>query len=234
MTKSNTARQVLDERLPGAAPVQEQEAAAPLEGVETSGTDADPEPEPEPEKEPLHLVVLAYPGTEDLVRRVWEKFYDLPVRIVTFQESDSLVSLLESVMAMEDVARVFAVIPGNLVPLAPVRWSELQTLRADDLGNGRLSLWGRVPVCFDKEALAEFLPDHDNFDGEAFVQQYFSVFAHTRPELVSHSYGNYLIKVLRANPCESVVIEGLLHKRFLYANAVGWEAVSDLVENLLR
>lgn len=231
MTKSKTAQQVPDEHLPGAAPVQEQEAAAPQEGAETSETDAGPEPEPE--RDPLHLVVLAHPGSEDLVRRVWEKFYNLPVRIVTFQESDSLVSLLESVIAMEDVERMFAVIPGNLVPLAPVRWSELQTLRADDLGNDRLLMWGRVPVCFDKEALAEFLPDHDNLDGEAFVQQYFSVFAYTRPELVSHSYGNYLIKVLRANPCESVVIEGLLRKRFLYANAVGWKAVVDLVENLL-
>ncbi len=231
MSKKEAALQ--EETLQGAAPAQAQETAAPEteatqdQAADSGSEDSDPDPEPEPERKPLHLVVLAHPGTEDLVQRIWEKFYDMPVRIVPFQETDTLVSLLESVMAMEDVDRHFAVIPANLVPCAPVRWSELQVPRADDLGNGKLVFWGRVPVCFDKEVLVDFLPYYGTNSDEEFVKLY--VTERARPELVSHSYGNFYTKVLRATPCESVVIEGLMRRRFIYANAIGWDAIKDLL-----
>lgn len=219
MSKKEAALQ--EEALQGVAPAEAQETAAP----ETE-TAKDPEAGSD-EPELLHLIVLAHPGTEDLVRRIWEKFYDMPIRIVPFQETDTLVSLLEIVMAMADVDRRFAVIPANLVPCAPVRWSELQTPRADDLGSDKHVFWGRVPVFFDKEILVDFLPYYGTNPDEEFVKLYITDRA--RPELVSHSYGNFYTKVLRANPCESVVIEGLMRKRFIYANAAGWDAIRDLL-----
>lgn len=225
MSKKEVALQ--EKALQGAAPAEVQETAATeTEAAKEQKTESE-EPEPEPEREPLHLVVLAHPGTEDLVQRIWEKFYDMPVRIVPFQETDTLVSLLESVMAMEDVDRYFAVIPANLVPCAPVRWSELQVPRADDLGHEKIVFWGRVPVRFDKEVLVDFLPYYGTNSDEEFVKFY--VTERARPELVSHLYGNFYTKVLRANPCEAVVIEGLMRKRFIYANAAGWDAIRDLL-----
>ncbi|MBQ9660710.1 MAG: hypothetical protein IJV37_05540 [Bacteroidales bacterium] len=225
MSKKEVALQ--EKALQGAAPAEVQEmAATETEAAKEQKTESE-EPEQETEREPLHLIVLAHPGTEDLVKQIWEKFYDLPFKIIPFQKTDTLVSLLESVMAMEDVDRYFAVIPANLVPCAPVRWSELQVPRADDLGHEKIVFWGRVPVRFDKEVLVDFLPYYGTNSDEEFVKFY--VTERARPELVSHLYGNFYTKVLRANPCESVVIEGLMRRRFIYANAAGWDAIRDLL-----
>lgn len=229
MEKSKKALQ--DETLQGAAPAEGQVAAAASVEAPAVEAAAQEEEAPAEDPEPPHLIVCAYPGTEGLMKRIWEKFYDLPFQIVFFQEGQSLVHLLETVMVMEDVDKVFTVIPANLVPCAPVRWSELQTPRADDLGDGKITFWGRVPVCFNKDVLVDFLPANDTLSDEEFVKAYITGIQ--RPDLVSHSYGNFYTKVLRANPCESVVIEGLMRKRFIYANAAGWGAVTDLLTQAL-
>ena len=229
MSKKEAALQ--EKALQGAAPAEVQETAATeteaAKEQKTESEEPEPEPEPEPEREPLHLIVCAYPGTEDLVKKIWEKFYAGPIQVRFFQEGESLVNVLETAMVMPELDKVFGVIPANLVPCAPVRWSDLQLVRADDQGSGKISFWGRVPVCFNKDILVDFLPDNDGASDEEFVKRY--VTGMMRPELVSHSYGNYYTKVLRANPCESVVIEGLMRKRFIYTNAAGWEAVKDLL-----
>lgn len=212
-----------------AAEMQPAETVGPAQEASASEQEMDQEPEPDPE--PIRLVVLAHPGTEALVERIWKKQFDLPFRVLPFRETDSLVSLLEDVMAMADVDRVFSIIPANLVPCAPVRWSDLQLPRADQVRDGVLLFWGRVPVCFNKDILVDFLPENGNLSDEEFVKRYLGDLL--RPELVSHSYGNYFTKVLRGNPCEAVVIEGLMRKRFIYANAAGWAAVADLLTKAL-
>ena len=244
MVKSKKALQ--EENLQGAAPVEAQEGApaasdaaeAPAQEAE-AGEEAAAEPAAEPEApaeeaaDPIRLIILAYSGTESLMSRVWAKNVDAPFRIIPFEEGDSLISILEDVIAMNDVDRVFALAPANLVPCAPISWDELQLPRVDVLKQDSLLYWGRVPVCFDKELLVDNLPVDDELDDESFVRAYVKMFYAGRPEQVSHSFGNYFVKVLRGTPCESVVIEGLMHKRFLYANAVGWAAVTDLIEKAL-
>lgn len=240
MTKVKKALQ--DENLQGASPVVAQEGApvaaeAPAQEAkaeeEAAKDPAAPEAPAEEAADPIRLIILAYPGTESLMSRVWAKNIDIPFRIIPFEEGDSLISTLEDVIAMNDVDRVFAVAPANLVPCAPISWDELQLPRVDVLKQGSLLYWGRVPVCFDKELLVDNLPVDDELDDESFVRAYVKMFYAGRPEQVSHSFGNYIVKVLRGTPCESVVIEGLMHKRFLYANAVGWAAVADLIEKAL-
>lgn len=231
-----------DTNLQGTHSVEEQEGAAvAAETAEASAQEteakeaaaAEPEAPAEEAAVPIRLIILAYPGTESLMSRVWAKNIDAPFRIIPFEDGDSLISILEDVIAMNDVDRVFAVAPANLVPCAPISWDELQLPRVDVLQQDNVLYWGRVPVCFDKELLVDNLPEKDELDDESFVRAYVKSFYSGRPEQVSHSFGNYIVKVLRGTPCESVVIEGLLHKRYLYANAVGWAAVADLIEKAL-
>lgn len=222
------------------APAQEAEAeeeaaadpAAP-EAPAAGEAAAEPEAPAEEAADPIRLIILAYPGTESLMSRVWAKNIDAPFRIIPFEDGDSLISILEDVIAMNDVDRVFAVAPANLVPCAPISWDELQLPRVDVLQQDNVMYWGRVPVCFDKELLVDNLPVDEELDDESFARAYVKSFYAGRPEQVSHSFGNYFVKVLRGTPCESVVIEGLMHKRYLYANAVGWAAVADLIEKAL-
>ena len=227
MTKSKKALQ--DEALQGAAPAQTQEAVAPAPAAEPAADAETQEEAAEADSDPLHLIVLAHPGTEELLRRVWEKYFDMPLRVIPFQEGDTLASVLESIMAMSDVGRIFVISPANLAPCAPVRWGELQMERAYVNLKREISMWGRVPVCFDKEALVDFLPEHAEDADEVLVNSYYRFFAKGRVELVGHSFGNYIFNVLRGAPCENAVIEGLMRKRFLYANAVGWNAIADLI-----
>ena len=217
------------------AEAEEEAAADPAAPEAPAAVEAAAEPEAPAEEaaDPIRLIILAYPGTESLMSRVWEKNIDAPFRIIPFEDGDSLISILEDVIAMNDVDRVFAVAPANLVPCAPISWDELQLPRVDVLQQDNVLYWGRVPVCFDKELLVDNLPVDDELDDESFVRAYVKMFYAGRPEQVSHSFGNYFVKVLRGTPCESVVIEGLMHKRYLYANAVGWAAVADLIEKAL-
>ena len=255
MSKGKKALQ--EENLQGASPVEAQEGAhvaaeateAPAqeaEAEEEAAADpaapeapaaeeaaAEPEAPAEEAADPIRLIILAYPNTESLMSRVWAKNIDAPFRIIPFEDGDSLISILEDVIAMNDVDRVFAVAPANLVPCAPISWDELRLPRVDVLQQDNVLYWGRVPVCFDKELLVDNLPVDEELDDESFVRAYVKSFYAGRPEQVSHSFGNYFVKVLRGTPCESVVIEGLMHKRYLYANAVGWAAVADLIEKAL-
>lgn len=227
MTKSMKALQ--EEPLQGAAPAQTQETAAHEPAAAPAATDQETPAGDAADADPLHLIILAHPGTEELLRRVWEKFYDMPLRIIPFQEGDSLASVLESVMAMEDVDRIFTVAPANMAPCAAVRWSELQLPRVYTGLTKERSFWGRVPVCFDKEILVDFLPEHAENKDEALASAYVEAHGVGRPEMVGHSFGNYIFNVMRGAPCESAVIECMMRKRFLYANAVGWNAISDLI-----
>lgn len=181
------------------------------------------------------IVVLAHPGSEPLVRDIWEKFCDWPLTVLTWDGRHSLKQLLEDIMADrigEHIDLRFVVIPANLVPVSPVRWSELQTAFVDVDGSRR-SFWGRVPLTFDKMVLVDFLPEHDHLPDEDFVQAYVQENG-TRPMEVSHNFGNFYTKVLRANPCENLVIEAMIRKRFLYVGPTGWQAVTDLFRKLLK
>ncbi|MCR5352375.1 MAG: hypothetical protein K6E35_07805 [Bacteroidales bacterium] len=251
MSKKETALQ--SKKLQGAAPAKEQEPAAQAAeaAVVDSVTDIAPEveteatpkvePEAAPEVEsattseakPINLVVLAYRGTEDLVRRLWEKFYGPEIKVISVDDADDLVHILEDAIAMPDVDKNFTVVPANLVPCAPVSWPELQVPRVDDRGNDMFTFWGRVPVCFDKDLLVDFLPAKDSLSAEQIARELTCL--HTRPECVSHSYGNFYTKVLRATPCEAVVIEAMMRKRFIYASEAGWHAIADLlIQGLLK
>ena len=181
------------------------------------------------------LVVLAHPGSEPLVRSVWERFCDWPSLVLSWDGSVSLKQLLEDIMAdnlEEHIDLRFVVIPANLVPVAPVRWSELQTPFVDVDGNRR-TFWGRVPVTFDKMVLVDWLPEHDSLTDEEFVKRYVEQNG-VRPLEVSHGSGNFYTKVLRANPCENLVIEAMIRKRFLYIGPAGWPAVEGLIRKLLK
>lgn len=180
------------------------------------------------------IVVLAHPGSEPLVDKVWQSC-DWPLVVFTWDGTQSLKQLLEAILAGqvdEAIADRFVVVPANLVPVTPVRWSELQTPLVD-IDGSRLTYWGRVPVTFDKEVLVDWLPEHDQLADEDFVRQYVQENA-PRALDVSHNFGNYYTKVLRANPCEHIVIEALIRKRFLYVSPAGWPAVTGLIKSLLK
>ncbi len=207
--------------LQNSAAVQEQQAP-----------EAQPE-EPAKEEEPakVSVIVLAHPGTEMLVKRIWEKHFHANVDVLTFPENASLKALLADVIAAPEFENMFVLVPANLVPVATVTLDSLMVARVD-VANDQKRYWGRVPVSFTKDSLVDFLPDNEEKDDDDFVRGYLEAHG-VRPAEVSHSFGNFYTKVLRGNPCENVVIEALIRKRFLYANQAGWSAIIGLLEKTL-
>lgn len=181
------------------------------------------------------IVVLAHPGSEPLVRDIWDAFCDWPHVVYTWPAGMSVKQLLEEILAGntgDEIAQTFVVVPANLVPVTRVRWSELQTPVVDVEGATK-RFWGRVPVTFDKDVLVDFLPENDDAPDEAFVRKYVESRG-IRPLEVSHNFGNYYTKVLRGDPCQNVIIEAMIRKRFLYVGPTGWPAVTGLFHKLLK
>jgi hypothetical protein len=179
----------------------------------------------------IKIVVLAHPGSEPLVRDIWEHFCDAPV-VVWTDVFGSVKEVLEAVMADNEIDAEFVLVPANLVPVSKVLPGEFQTPLVDVVNQKKVLHWGRVPVLFSKERLADFLPDNDPLEDNEFVKAYLKA-NNMRPLEVAHGFGNYFTKVIRGNPCENVVIEALVRKRFLYVNQAGWPAIEHLLKKLL-
>ena len=61
------------------------------------------------------VAVLAFPGTEEKMRRAWEKMCP-GADIVVISDPGSLSAALEEAMASDKVSRRFVLAPANLVP----------------------------------------------------------------------------------------------------------------------
>lgn len=178
------------------------------------------------------VIVLAFRGTESLVKRIWEKHFKGDVEVLSYPEDqEHLKELLTFIIAEPMYSKTVVLIPANLVPVAPVSLNDLMVARVD-VNNNQKRFWGRVPVTFDKEVLVDFLPEHEGLSDEEFVEAYLKLQG-VRPMEVAHAFGNFYAKVLRGNPCENVVIEALIRKRFIFANLVGWNAITGLLEKTL-
>ena len=231
MGKEKTELQEEKAALQHDAAAQEQQASEAQEVQEPENQEAQDPEEPKEEAHKVTVIVLAHPGTEMLVKHLWEKQFPAGVEVLTFPEDASLKELLADVIAAPEFENDFVLVPANLVPVAPVTLADL-TLARVDVSKDRKRFWGRVPVAFTKESLVEFLPEHDELDDDAFVEAYLKARS-VRPADVSHSFGNFYTKVLRGDPCLNVVIEALIRKRFIYANATGWNAITGLLEKYL-
>ncbi len=178
------------------------------------------------------VVVLAYAGTEGHMRAVWELNCCERIVVKTYREQ-SLIELLEDIIADNEIGNEFVLVPANLIPVTRTSFN-LLTIPYADCYAKTISFWGRVPVAFSKEDLAVFLPENDQLSPEEFVRKYIKDARDERALMVSHEFGNFYTKVLRANPCENVIIEAFINKRFIYANKQGWQPVVALYEKLSK
>lgn len=178
------------------------------------------------------VVVLAFAGTEAQMRTVWEANCSERIVVKTYGEQ-SLSELLEDIIADNEIGNEFVLVPANLIPVTRTSFS-LLTIPYVDCYVKTLSFWGRVPVAFSKEELAAFLPANDQLNPEEFIRKYIKEVRGERALMVSHEFGNFYTKVLRSNPCENVIIEAFITKRFVYANEQGWPAVVAILEKLAK
>lgn len=185
------------------------------------------------ERVPSRVALLAYKGTEGDLLRLWED--RLPesesVRVFPVDPDYSLTDILAHVITDEDVAEDFVLVPANCLPCSRVTFEELCTACALMDSRGGAHLWNRLPVRFSVERLMEFLPANDGLGPEQFLAKWYE-WRGVRPEQVSFHWGNHVCPVYRANPCEHVIIEAFIKRRFVTAAPEGWPPVLALLNRL--
>ena len=188
-------------------------------------------------EEMYKVVVCAYKGTEDIVAKAWGKMYDQPVLIIPVDEgADDARDIATVLIANNQVCEQFILVMPNTIPCARITDAELSLplVYVDKAGEEHFS--HRLPMPFDKNNLVDIFGADDypasDVSDENFLRLYAERF-HTRPVQVSHNFGNYVTVVLRANPCNAVIAEGITRRKFICANAVGFKAVEPFVEALL-
>ena len=89
----------------------------------------------------------------------------------------------------------------------------------------------RLPKPFSKEKLVDALPSQDQ-TAEEFLKDYFKKNLH-RPIEAGFRFGNIVTPVYRANPCEHLVIEAFVRKKFVFATPQGYAAITHLIDQYL-
>lgn len=217
--------------------VQPEENSAVLQPTEQTTSEATEQTTAEQEQPKYSVVVCAYAGTEDLVRKAWEQMSDEPFVIFSVNDGDDDVRMIAThIIAAADVEDNFVLVMPNTVPCSRISKAELMlpVVYVDKAGKEHYS--HRLPMVFSKSNLVELYnsPDYsaDEESDEQFMRDYAERF-YTRPVQVSHNFGNYVTLVMRGDPCNAVVAEGIRRRKFICANAVGFNAIKTFIEALL-
>ena len=179
----------------------------------------------------VSVVILAYEGTEELMQKIWDKMLPGVVKkVMPTTPETSLIQVLPRLLADNEVADKFILVPAGCIPCAPVSFEELCAPLVYVDGQGRRH-YDRLPSAFDKHELVTRFLD-DNYDPDNELE---SVLKPKLGRAIEGSYkeGNLLTPVLRGNPCEHIVMEALVRKKYLICSAAGLTAVTQLLQKTL-
>ncbi len=178
-----------------------------------------------------NLVVCAYEGTDGQLSKVWDKMTGVKPVVITTKPDADIRDILADIIADNNVADDFILAPANCLPCSKISMEELATplVFLDVQGN---KVYGeRLPKPFSKEKLVEMLPA-DGKTSEEFLKDYFKKNLH-RPIEAGFRFGNIVTPVYRANPCEHLVIEAFVRKKFVFATPQGYAAITHLIDQYL-
>ncbi|MBQ7422951.1 MAG: hypothetical protein IJV27_12550 [Prevotella sp.] len=187
------------------------------------------------EQTTMPVAVLAYQGTEPLLRAIWEKNYSGTFKILSVPDNYSLLHALADILADTEIADNFVLVQANLIPLTRISPETLRIPAIYVSGNGVPQYSSRVPTCLSKDKLADALAalsKESDFNAEKVIKS--ATVDAGRPIEVSHNFGNFIIQVFSGNPCRHKVIEGLLRRRFMGTTLIGWKAIEDLLQEFLK
>ena len=178
------------------------------------------------------LVICAYHGTEDRMEKVWRKMTGISSLIIAVDQEQPLLDIIADVIASPEVDGDFILVPANCVPCSPISLDELAGPFVFVDVSGRRHYSDRLPLPLNKDLLVDELVAQDEVDSEAFMATYFRNHLH-RPIEGGFRFGNLVTPVYRANPCENLVIEAFVRKKFVTASPEGFEAIAVLVDQYL-
>ena len=177
------------------------------------------------------VVVAAYPGTEDLMEQVWKKFLGHGSFIVVSLNTDDMLTALAQLAENADIEDDFILIPSNTFPTASISSRELYTPLVYVDKSGKLHYEHRLPHRFTKAFIREYIDGHSLPTADELCKLQLEAFG-SRPVEAAFAFGNYICPVLRGNPCEHLVLEAFLRKKYVACSKEGFKAIEDLVRKL--
>lgn len=179
------------------------------------------------------VIVFCYPGTVGYMQRIYDKFYEGKVRYVVMDREENIGMILAGIVADETIADNFVIMLPNCVPCAGITDADLYQSVVYVNNSGSRTLLHGLPMPFRKDVLVSVFEEMPGvspaeYDQEKFLEMY-NRKAGVRPVEVGFSFGNYVTPVKRAVPCESVVLEALIRKKFLTCSLQGFNAIIDIL-----
>lgn len=178
----------------------------------------------------VSVVIGAYPGTGELMGRLWDLFHSGAHKVLEVESDRSLRDVFIEILKDTSIADRFTYTPANLIPCTAIDDATLRQTYVYMNRDGRREYSSRIPITADKDKVTEILLDESIKDDEAFAR---AIAGERRAMDVGFAFGNFITPVLRANPCENVVIEAFLRKFFVAASPEGFAAISGLVAKAL-
>lgn len=206
--------------------IQEEQNKALPENPVGNQTEGQPVFENENGSEKFSVVVCAYEGHEALLEEIWRKRYSGKVRFVTVEPGYALASLIAEMIADEQVADRFVLLQPDTVPCSEISSEELLVPVVYVTAEGEKKYDEKMPLVVDKAKVVPLVAD-DTLSSEDIVRRLLE--SGPRPLEVGFSFGNYVTPVRRGNPCEHIVIEALVRKKFIVASLEGFKAISHLL-----
>lgn len=182
----------------------------------------------------VSLVIMAFPGTEELMQKLWERALgdDLGNLSLLVRTADgcNLSQQAAQLLADDEVAEEFILVPANTFPTRHIERAELRIPVVYVRKDGVQEFDHRLPKLMTKELVTEILSQGVE-DPETFAASVINA-PGSLPLQVGMSFGNYITQVLRGDPCQNMIIEALIGKKYIAANEAGWPAVEEVAKKL--
>ncbi len=186
----------------------------------------------------LTVVIGVFTGTLQTVKKAFEALAE-QVNVVYIEspsediDISDLTTLSALALSRDDIPDTFVLIPPGTIQCGDPDIASLQLATVYITKAAERQYYSRLPMVMNKQLVMELLQREDITEAENPNEEFSkAVIAYMaeRPVEVSFSFGNYITPVLRANPCEHIVIEALLKKKFITSTEEGFKAIIPLLD----
>ena len=182
------------------------------------------------------VVVLAFEGSEDRMKALWEKNLQGVFKTVSVKPGYSILDVLAGILADNTIEKEFVLVQANTFPVAETTIDFLKLPFVYVNARGAHVFDNRLPAVLDKEMVAGYLEgvkSEADFIPEDFFKNAMEANGR-RPLEASHHFGNVMLQVISASPCRYKVIEGMITKHYICAGPEGWNGIVSIVDEYLK
>lgn len=180
------------------------------------------------------VIILAYAGTEERMKALWEKNYEGEIQILTVQPEYSLLQQLAEIVCEKTIPDEFYLVEANTFPVCKINDDILRIPKVYVDRTGELHYRHKLPIRLNKTTLLELLADvksESEFNPDKFLKE--ATREYGRPLRVSHHFGNMFLSVITGTPCQHKVIQGFIERYFVGTTPAGWSGIVKIIDQYL-